>query len=123
MLELFWEFKQQRDIAEARTRANASERTAIDSQRQIRELQERVDRLTLISAAMWDLLQERVGLSEKALMDKIEQIDLTDGKLDGRLRKDAASCTKCNRSIASRHRRCIYCGEERAPTSAFGNVF
>jgi hypothetical protein len=123
MLELFWEFKQQGDIAEAHSRANASERTALDSQRRIRELQERIDRLTLISAAMWKLLQERVGLSEKTLLDKIEQIDLTDGKLDGRLRKDAVSCPKCNRSIASRHTRCIYCGEERRSLSAFGNVF
>ena len=90
---------------------------------EVSELQERIDRLTLISAAMWELLQERVGLTERSLLDKIEQIDLSDGKLDGRVRKDAVSCPKCRRNIASRHVRCIYCGEPRTNNEAFSNVF
>ena len=40
-----------------------------------------------------------------------------------RVRKDAVSCPKCSRNIASRHVRCIYCGEPRTNNEAFSNVF
>ena len=38
------------------------------------------------------------------------EIDLSDGILDGRVRRPALECSACNRKIPRRFNRCMYCG-------------
>ncbi len=38
-------------------------------------------------------------------------VDLSDGKLDGKVRKAATPCPKCGRNVASRFTKCMYCGQ------------
>ena len=44
-----------------------------------------IDTLALSCAAMWELLSEKLGVTEQELLAKIEEIDLRDGKLDGKI--------------------------------------
>ncbi|MFO1519712.1 MAG: hypothetical protein U1F57_08650 [bacterium] len=45
------------------------------------------------------------------------EIDLQDGKLDGKLKRKPLECKKCQRVVSPRYVKCPYCGEavERAP--------
>lgn len=57
---------------------------------------------------MSELLEE-VGFTRKRLIEKIEEIDLRDGKLDGKY-TPTNTCGNCSRTIAPRHSKCVYCG-------------
>lgn len=122
MLELFWEMRQQSRIAEAKQHAQETRHIAKDTQRQIDELEDRIDHLTMITAAIWTLLQQRTGMSNQQLLDQVQAIDLSDGQLDGRVRKDTRPCSKCRRAIAPRHLRCIYCGEQASQVDPFDRL-
>lgn len=85
----------------------------------LRYLEDRVDRLSLICMAMWSLMQDKTNLTEQDLMDRVKMIDLMDGKEDGKATKTVTQCTKCNRPMNPRHQKCIYCGSEQLVSSAF----
>jgi hypothetical protein len=97
--------------------------SAAAAARQVRNLEDRVDRLTLVCSALWSLLRERNGLTEEELMERVKEIDLADGRLDGKApRQPPATCGACGRTFAARHARCLWCGAERAQGSAFDRV-
>lgn len=75
------------------------------------DLKHQVGRLMLLNQALWELLQERTGLTEADLLARAEQIDLRDGKLDGKLSEHPVRCPQCSRVNSSRHQRCLYCGQ------------
>lgn len=71
-----------------------------------------VDRLLMITEALWTLLKEQHGYSDEELQQRIEQIDMRDGKLDGKSASDEAPvCGKCGRTTMKRRASCLYCGE------------
>ncbi len=82
-------------------------------------LSERLDRLSLLCQAMWELLRERTNISEEQLYKKIEQVDLRDGKRDGKMEPRVLSCKSCGRKVSGQHGRCVYCGETIRPPETF----
>ena len=95
----------------------------VEQQRlQIQQLEDRLDRLSLICVSMWSLLLERTDLTEQHLMDRVEQIDLLDGKADGKVTRTVQKCRQCGRTMSPRHRRCLYCGAAELKSSAFDDV-
>jgi hypothetical protein len=71
-----------------------------------------VERLLMISEALWTILKEKHGYSDDDLRQRIMDIDLRDGKLDGRLADSApGKCPQCERPLMKRRPRCMYCGE------------
>lgn len=72
--------------------------------------------------ALWELLQQKAHVPEAEFMAKVQEIDLRDGKLDGKAgAAPARSCPSCQRMLSQRHRRCLYCGYQGAQqaTDAF----
>lgn len=78
----------------------------------VAHLKHHLGRLMLLNQALWELLQQKMGLSEAELLALVEQIDLRDGKADGKLTEHPLRCPKCTRVNSSRHQRCLYCGQE-----------
>jgi len=76
----------------------------------MRELQNQFDRLTLVTMAMWSLLKEKTELTEEDLLKRVEEIDLSDGKIDGKFNPQTSTCPQCGRTLSARHNRCLYCG-------------
>lgn len=85
----------------------------------LRYLEDRVDRLSLICMAMWSLLQDKTRLTEQDLMERVKLLDLMDGKEDGKASRTVSQCTKCDRPMNPRHKKCIYCGHGKLIQSAF----
>ena len=78
----------------------------------VRALQDDIERLLMITEALWQILKEQHGYTDDELMRRVTMIDLQDGKLDGKVAKaPPAECPKCGRMLNKRHSTCIYCGE------------
>jgi hypothetical protein len=77
----------------------------------MRHLESAFDRSMMVIEAMWTLMRDKLQLTDEQLADRVNDIDLSDGELDGKVRKTPVSCPKCNRTIARRFSRCMYCGQ------------
>ncbi len=112
MFGLLWDLHQQFKINELGRRTAAGEGGERETSLRTRQLEARLDALTLMSMAMWSLLEEKLGVTEAELAKRVEEIDLRDGKLDGRVSPTLAECPSCGRRMSARHRHCLYCGAE-----------
>lgn len=109
--------------------SDAAAQSAVEAKAVAREAKEaswdvtsRLEKLTLLCRAMWTLLQERTGVTEEDLARRATEIDLLDGKADGKVSVRASMCTSCNRTVAPRHLKCIYCGTEKLVDTLFETV-
>ena len=94
--------------ADASRAITATESTAM----QLRFIEDRQERLALVCAAMWSLVKQSLPFTDEQLMARIQDLDLSDGKLDGKIRPDAQDCPGCKRKISARFLQCLYCGHE-----------
>jgi hypothetical protein len=78
----------------------------------VHTLEARLERLALITEALWTLLRERVGMTDEQLLERIREVDLSDGVLDGKVRRGTSECPACQRVLSKRHSHCLYCGAE-----------
>ncbi len=78
-------------------------------------LEERLDRALLTMEALWTLLRDGLGVTEAQLADRITDLDLRDGVLDGKARRPPLHCPGCERPTARRFPRCLYCGQALKP--------
>ena len=87
-------------------------RRSFNSESNLRDLELRVNKLELIAEALWEILKKETHLQEADLIELISEIDLRDGKFDGKKAKTTAvRCVKCDRMNSKRHSKCLYCGE------------
>jgi hypothetical protein len=120
MFNLLWDIYQQgrvndtaRDVGDMRSEASSL-------QRRIDELERQVEGLTLACTAMWSLVKGQTGLTEDQLAARVRDLDLSDGKLDGRMAREPQRCPGCGRQISPRHQRCLYCGKGVRTSEPFG---
>jgi len=109
-MSLFWDLQGPLSPASSMAAAQA-ESGARAAQRQASDVEARLDRILLACEAMWTLLREKLGLTDVELIERVNAIDLSDGKLDGQVRRTPASCPKCGRTISMRFPKCMYCGQ------------
>lgn len=85
--------------------------TASAARTQSELLQADVDRLFMITEVLWKILQEQHGYTDENLAEMIQDIDLRDGKLDGKVAKQQnPACPECGRTLMGKHPVCLYCG-------------
>ena len=121
-MSIFYDIYQNTQISGAEVRAQRSEAKAEDAKEAVEQLEERVNRLTLINMALWSLLKEITNLTEEDLVKRVEEIDLQDGYIDGRTRPKIASCDQCGQTLSQKHQRCLHCGWEPQVQGAFDKV-
>lgn len=73
------------------------------------EQERRIDRLVLACQALCELLRERDGLTSAEIQAKINEIDLRDGVLDGKMKPQVVKCSGCGRPVSSSRPKCIFC--------------
>ncbi len=92
-----------RDAARAKSKIQQVERNA-------KMLEENLAKTMLICEALWELLSEKTGLTINDLHEKLYDIDMRDGTLDGKNQRSAVACGDCGRMVGPRHSACLYCG-------------
>jgi hypothetical protein len=96
--------------------ADTARTTSRSNQRVVRDLAKELDRLELVLEAQWSLLREKLGLTDADLKQRVRELDLEDGVLDGKITKEPVTpCPSCARMVARLALRCTYCGEPMAP--------
>ena len=109
-----WDVYQHAQIASATATADSArhsaERTHEKTSREISRLEAKIDGLSLISQALWELIRERTQLSDHDIIAKVKEIDARDGRVDGRISGVPGQCSHCSRPTHSRQSACMYCG-------------
>jgi len=77
---------------------------------ELRDIREQIGKLALMNQALWELLRERLQLTDDDLAKIAQEIDLRDGVADGKMTEAAVRCPQCGRISNSRHWKCLYCG-------------
>src|SRR5947209_6279585 len=96
---LFWRYGIAQSLADASARAEQGYMTAEEARARVLDLEARVSKLTLVNHAMFELMAQRMGITEAELIDKVNEIDLRDGSLDGRQPTEPpVLCAQCGRS-------------------------
>jgi hypothetical protein len=85
------------------------------------KLADRVQRLSLVTEALWALLEEN-GYTRQQLIAKIEEIDRADGSVDGQVIRPPLRCPSCDSAVSVGAMLCQFCGWENPdvdPLAAF----
>lgn len=79
----------------------------------LRDLEQRYERMSLVTNALWQLLKARTGLTDAELKKYIEKVDFSDGVKDGKVSrsKGAMDCPHCSRRVLKSATVCAWCGE------------
>ena len=88
----------------------------------VQQLRERLDRLILICKASFELLQDTTGVSDRQLVERIVEIDLRDGNVDGKMTPQQKRCPSCGAGICAKFSRCLFCGHVDTSGDAFHMV-
>ena len=107
-----WNIFQSLQIRSTQTVADDASYKSRRNEKDIALLEEKIDALSLACHAMWELLKEKNGVTNELLDSKIQELDLKDGKLDGKLALNIKNCPECGHKINKRHTNCFYCGAD-----------
>ncbi len=100
-----WDRPTQPGSISADTRADSAKRSA-------EALANRLDRAMLTMEAMWTLLREGLDVTDRDLAERVVESDMSDGRLDGTVRRPPLECSSCHRVIPRRFARCMYCAAD-----------
>jgi hypothetical protein len=93
----------------AATASRAKSKSRVTTQR-IKALEANLAKTLMICESLWELLQEKTGLTLEEFHKKLYEVDMRDGVLDGKNQRKASQCPNCQHMVSPRHPACIYCG-------------
>jgi hypothetical protein len=96
----------------AQTTGEMAARAASEARAESESIRFDVEKLFMITQALWTILQEQHGYTDEDLMRRVQDIDLQDGKLDGQVARSKIKpdCPKCGRKLMSKRPVCLFCG-------------
>lgn len=105
---------------QAAIRNSMAQNAALDMQRgtnrELDGVDQRIDRLTMLCEAMWELMVE-AGAAPEALAAKLNELDLADGRHDLKRRSMPMRCD-CGAMVPPKARMCQFCSGP-PPTRSF----
>ena len=122
MIDILYELYQSKGIADANANASNAQDRVSRVFDEIAILRKRLSSLSLVNAAMWELLKEKSNITDIELKSKILEIDAADGVVDGKMGSAMRKCCKCGKSLHPRHGKCLYCGEDNGHTSIHSSI-
>jgi hypothetical protein len=106
-----WAAYQQARATEGQLAGQRAAAVAENARSQVEKMQADLDRLMLCTQALWEILKEEHGYSEEQLVRRITEIDMQDGRLDGKVAAQGpVSCPDCGRINKRNRSACLYCG-------------
>jgi len=116
----FWDFSLSQRVSDASVRAEQGATAAEAARGLVLELESKINKLTLVNHALFDLIAPRLGITESDLIEKMNEIDLRDGNQDGQeTAQTSNTCEQCGRTYSRRHNHCLYCGHVNRISSAY----
>lgn len=116
---MIWDLFQQQKIAQNKREIEDAQKTVRKIKYTSESVSDRMNRIAIVSNAVWELLKERTGVTDTDLLSKVEEIDSRDGLSDGKATAVMKTCLGCGKKINTRNKNCIYCGVENRHYSPF----
>lgn len=114
MIYDLWDVYQQGVIGRASEIAESAKRDSKHTDARLHaealRLDSKIDGLALICQALFEILRDKGGISQEEVEAKVAEIDLRDGRADGRIQGRPTKCPDCDRVAHTRQRVCMYCG-------------
>ncbi|WP_221029180.1 hypothetical protein [Actomonas aquatica] len=111
MMNFLWDLGQEGRIRGAEKQAARAENKTIDLASGAGSVQRRLDVMTLANQALFEILRDRLGISEEEVLYRMAEIDARDGKKDGKIAPRVVSCRRCGRKVSTARQHCMYCAE------------
>ena len=90
---------------------NSATNVAHDARQQAESLALDVEKLYMITEALWSIIKQQSNFDDKVLRDLISGIETRDGIANGRRKREARpDCPECGRKIIGGNKKCLYCG-------------
>lgn len=107
-------------VSSAQADASSAQASARAAMTETELLRHDVDRLLMLTEALWLFLKKEHGYTDEQLAEAVKAIDLRDGRLDGKAAKAPPTpCPQCGRPNSAKFSQCIYCGGP-LPVALFG---
>lgn len=119
MADFIWDLFHQQHMPQPEDQARDAQYKAESAHDGIEDLTQRVERLSLVCQAMWELLSQHTHISNNDLMRKVVEVDTRDGLQDGRMAPRVIQCPKCKNNVNTRRPRCVVCGSVIATKQPF----
>ncbi|MCB1133140.1 MAG: hypothetical protein KDN05_18610 [Verrucomicrobiae bacterium] len=110
-----WDIYQEMRLNDHRARIAETGASLRETSGDLGDLTQLVRKMALVNQALFELLKERTGLTDEDLRRKIKEVDLRDGKADGRLNAQTLRCPKCGGAVTAGALSCLTCGAMVAP--------
>jgi hypothetical protein len=111
MWDIFQEIRLNDQRAKQANTDSSLRRTSMD----LDDLVRQVRKMALVNQALYELIKERIEISDEDLRKKIREIDLRDGTADERLDAPPLRCPKCQGTVTVGSLSCRTCGATVAP--------
>ena len=108
-------------ISTLKSDMRAQKLSADESELSAVSMRQDIEKLYMLVEALWCIVKETSGLGDSDLIELVEQIDLQDGKLDGRNLANVGirKCPNCGKTILKGQSKCTYCGGDFKDDSLF----
>lgn len=113
---------QQRQINQLKVDVKVAGQRSVNAQLEVQHLQTENEALKLVTASMWQLIKQRLGVSDDDLKEMVEAVDLLDGRRDGKVsspQSKMVQCVACNHKINNKSPKCLYCGAPQPQNQLF----
>lgn len=111
---MLWDLIQQGQIGRATATAETAKFDARNNaerlQKEAIRLEAKLDRLAIVTQGLWELLSEKTNLTEDDIKARIAEIDIRDGRQDGKITGQPIACPQCGRTAHTQLHACPYCG-------------
>lgn len=94
--------------AEARRLLRDNKTETDDTGDRIRKLEDKLANLSLLTEALWTLLNKRTKLTNEDLAASMQEVYLARKSRE----ETKLTCVKCSMKNSINHKKCIYCGGE-----------
>lgn len=112
------EYRQRRDLQDLQNEAIETAATTHALSYRVQQLETTVNQLQLLANALVSVIETKQLATREELEVLVQQIDLLDGREDGKLNPEAWSeaprCKNCNHYVNPSREVCLYCGSSLA---------
>lgn len=106
-------------LCHAKDEANEAKNSADAVRWELNLIRRKTEAISLASQAMWELITERTNLTDADIKAKMQEIDLRDGSLDGKVPGSLEVCSSCGQKTNTVRKTCLYCGAALSGGSPF----
>lgn len=122
LIDILWNIRQQQQIGGVAAKTGVVAADARAHETALADLNNRFERLTILTEALAELLFERTQATEADLLAKMRAIDMRHAAQGADAGRAHRSCPSCGHEVGGHRTTCLYCGAPLAAATPFDGV-